>query len=602
MALYRQGEASMSAEGVITGDGTQWRQPLSFIRKGATIVFLTTPLKLAVINTIDSDTEMTAITTDGDEVPQSKYVILLNDSLTVDGMAQDVAETLRYYQSKETEIADAIEFFRDFDLQGLKDLVSSIEQAVQDTDQAKLAAEAAKTGAETARDNANQIKSDTQSIKDSAIQEVGQIKTDAEAAKTSAETARDTAQGYVTDAETAKTDAETARDQAEIFAQSVNPDNLLHKDQNLSDVIDKALARGALDVPAKSEAFMISNNFSEIADRATAWLNIRPIGATPLGGDPVNDFDAVTKRWVMNLAGTGSTSWNVNDDDAEMPTPGAWVNGGFVRSAYRVNANDVAVSSMYTSFAVDSGGYRNAKINFSIDNKNGESYTLSISESGVISSSGGEFNFGHLIRSSQDVIAGSGKAVRCTAGEANEIYMQSSPSGQAAGAYINYLQGKWYNGLWTFGGVRGSSTLLQRVQLNVNNGGSDSASYIFNPNGVGQAAQWQNTSDRRIKSLYETIPDPLAVMKTIRGYSWYYEPYGTQGFGFMADEVEKNFPGAVKAVEGFDVTLPSGEVVKDVKGVDTYGVSAALHHEAILAMMKQIDELREEIKELKKGK
>ena len=305
MALYRQGEASMSAEGVITGDGTQWRQPLSLIRKGATIVFLTTPLKLAVINTIDSDTEMTAITTDGDAVPQSKYVILLNDSLTVDGMAQDVAETLRYYQSKETEIADAIEFFRDFDLQWLQDLVSRIEQAAQDTEQAKLAAEAAKTGAETARDNANQIKSDTQSIKDSAIQEVGQIKTDAEAAKTAAETARDTAQGYVTDAEAAKAGAETARDQAESFAQSVNPDNLLHKDQNLSDVIDKSLARDALDVPAKGETFLISNNFSEIADRAAAWLNMRPIGATPLGGDPVNDFDATTKRWVLNLVGGG---------------------------------------------------------------------------------------------------------------------------------------------------------------------------------------------------------------------------------------------------------------------------------------------------------
>ncbi|WEY17707.1 tail fiber protein [Vibrio phage Vc1] len=72
-----------------------------------------------------------------------------------------------------------------------------------------------------------------------------------------------------------------------------------------ADVIDKALARSNLDVPAKSETFLIADNFSEIADRAAAWLNIRPIGATPLGGDPVSDYDATTKRWVENYVSGG---------------------------------------------------------------------------------------------------------------------------------------------------------------------------------------------------------------------------------------------------------------------------------------------------------
>ena len=108
MALYRTGTAAMDAQGVITGTGTKWREPLSLIRTGATIVFLTTPLKLAVISEIVSDTEMKAIQTDGEPVENGNYVILLNDSLTVDGMAQDVAETLRYYQSKETVIEEAI--------------------------------------------------------------------------------------------------------------------------------------------------------------------------------------------------------------------------------------------------------------------------------------------------------------------------------------------------------------------------------------------------------------------------------------------------------------------------------------------------------------
>ncbi|WEY17686.1 tail fiber [Vibrio phage Vc1] len=313
MALYRTGTASMDAQGVITGVGTKWREPLSLIRTGATIVFLTTPLTLAVISDIVSDTEMKAIQTNGAVVPDgSNYVILLNDSLTVDGMAQDVAETLRYYQSKETEIADALEFFRDFDLQGLKDLVARIEQAAKDTDQAKLDAQAAQAGAEAAQQATNQIKQETQQIKDSAVTDIDAIKNEALDARDAAEEAQFAAEESKAGADTAKAGAETARDQAEQWAKSVSPENLLHKDQNPADVSDRQGARNILDVPADIETFLIANNFSEIADRAAAWLNMRPIGATPLGGDPVSDYDATTKRWVRNYVKGGGVGPTMN--------------------------------------------------------------------------------------------------------------------------------------------------------------------------------------------------------------------------------------------------------------------------------------------------
>ncbi|EHL0944867.1 tail fiber domain-containing protein [Escherichia coli] len=48
------------------------------------------------------------------------------------------------------------------------------------------------------------------------------------------------------------------------------------------------------------------------ADNAQAWLNIRPQGATPLAGDPVNDHDAATKRWVENLVNTGTVGPSMN--------------------------------------------------------------------------------------------------------------------------------------------------------------------------------------------------------------------------------------------------------------------------------------------------
>lgn len=47
-------------------------------------------------------------------------------------------------------------------------------------------------------------------------------------------------------------------------------------------------------------------------DNAQAWLNIRPQGSTPLAGDPVNDYDATTKRWVENLVNTRTVGPSMN--------------------------------------------------------------------------------------------------------------------------------------------------------------------------------------------------------------------------------------------------------------------------------------------------
>lgn len=168
MAIYRQGQASMDAQGYVTGYDTKWREQLTLIRQGATIFFLTQPLQAAVITEVISDTSIRAITTGGAVVQKTNYLILLHDSLTVDGLAQDVAETLRYYQSKETEIAEAIEFFKDFDLDGLKDLVNQVKE-LSETNAIK--------------NEAQSIKDQTQQIKDSAVVEVTSIKSEAESAR-----------------------------------------------------------------------------------------------------------------------------------------------------------------------------------------------------------------------------------------------------------------------------------------------------------------------------------------------------------------------------------------------------------------------------------
>lgn len=319
-----------------------------------------------------------------------------------------------------------------------------------------------------------------------------------------------------------------------------------------------------------------------------------------------NGFAAV---WIVRASGgfvAANTLWSVVNEDAEMPPASTSADGGFVQSQYKVNGVVVAESRIRAVATV--GGNYSTRITTQnvTDSKSaewifGDDGVLTVPSAPIhlrAANSDKAFRIDGFVRADSlfGIAAG---AIGVMASESNEIRLQNTGAGGSAGNYINWLRGNWYNGNWTIGGIRSSSTALQRVQMNITDGVGGTASYMFNPNGVAQATQWQSTSDRRVKSCIETIPNPLEVMRSLRGYSWYYEPYGTQGFGFMSDEAEKYFPGAVKTTDDFELEMPDGSKIDDVKSVDTYGIAAALHHEAILAMMDQIAELKAEIKKLK---
>ncbi|MCL5502041.1 tail fiber domain-containing protein [Escherichia coli] len=111
---------------------------------------------------------------------------------------------------------------------------------------------------------------------------------------------------------------------------------------------------------------------------------------------------------------------------------------------------------------------------------------------------------------------------------------------------------------------------------------------------------WTPTCDERLKDLDGPITDPLGKMALMRGQSWHWKTNGSYGIGLTAQDVQRAFPDAV--VETHDVTLPDGGVVKNVLSPDSYGVAAALHHEAILALMAQIDALTARVTVLESGK
>ena len=178
MAIYRTGQASMDAQGYITGYGTKWREQLTLIRSGATIIFLSNPLQFGVITEVVSDTSMRAVTTNGAVVPKVNYVIFLHDSITVDGLAQDVAETLRYYQGKESEFSHFIEFLKEFDFKKLEDLTNQTKQSA-------AAAKVSETNAKASEGKAKTSETNAKSSENAALASKNAAKTSQDAAKAS---------------------------------------------------------------------------------------------------------------------------------------------------------------------------------------------------------------------------------------------------------------------------------------------------------------------------------------------------------------------------------------------------------------------------------
>lgn len=126
------------------------------------------------------------------------------------------------------------------------------------------------------------------------------------------------------------------------------------------------------------------------------------------------------------------------------------------------------------------------------------------------------------------------------------------------------------------------------------------ATYTFNGNGSATApGAWVPNSDGRLKYDIERIQDPLGKMVKLRGVTWKRLDDIAPGIGFVAQDVQEVFPEFV--FEGGDRTLDDGTVVEKVLSPDTYGVAAALHHEAILVLMKQIEDLKKKVAELQLG-
>ena len=476
MAIYDLGTASLAANGEVTGVGTTWKAPLTLIRVGATIVFKTEPVQIYTISEIISDTQINVYNPNSETVPAGTgYAILAHDGITVQGLAQDVAETLRYYQSRDSLLLEKSQNLSDVD---------DIAQA---------------------RDNLD-------------------VPSNAEA---------------------------------------------LLAANNLSDVDDIAQARDNLDVPSNAEALLAANNLSELSNKATSRTNL----------DVYSKAEVYSKTEVDNIQ-TKLDSWTVYKNTTPTPPTGTLLPGGLLSSEVRIDGS-MHVRSLMRADA--EYGRRGGGV-------------WLVEDSSISNYSHATFNIGSFTVNRAELRNNGGNIIAQSIQQPDGTWPVTSPSftcqltnrvpnpGNPGGYFgINMSENV---GVDAYGSV-----FLQASGVN--------QSWLFNQFGNAiSPGVWVNNSDERIKTNIQRIENPLEKMRDIRGCTWDRLDIPTCGIGFIAQDVEKVFPSAVSPTT--DRELMDGTIVERVKSVDTIGVSAALHHEAILALMDKIESLESKVAELSK--
>ncbi|MGT2091802.1 tail fiber domain-containing protein [Enterobacter hormaechei subsp. xiangfangensis] len=106
--IYTTGTIAISGN-TLTGTGTNFTAAGSLIRNGCTVIAMTSPVQVFQITTIGSATSLTVTPAANPAVPAgTRFAILLSDSLSVDGLAQDIAETFTMYQRYMSGFADVM--------------------------------------------------------------------------------------------------------------------------------------------------------------------------------------------------------------------------------------------------------------------------------------------------------------------------------------------------------------------------------------------------------------------------------------------------------------------------------------------------------------
>lgn len=208
---------------------------------------------------------------------------------------------------------------------------------------------------------AEQIRADAQQVaEDKPV--IIQAKEDAEAAATAAaaseENAAKSEDNAASSASTASTKADEAAESARQAAES-NPANYLLKDNNLQD----------------------------LADRAAAWLNVRPTGATPLAADAAGDEDAPRWKQVKDFIASVRnvlSSWSVINSLTAAPGVSTTTYGGEVNSTLKVGTADYGKAGLRAVVTSGASGVKTVGAQVVVTDSTGSTSTQKVINLGTV--------------------------------------------------------------------------------------------------------------------------------------------------------------------------------------------------------------------------
>lgn len=185
-------------------------------------------------------------------------------------------------------------------------------------------------------------------------------------------------------------------------------------------------------------------------------------------------------------------------------------------------------------------------------------------------------------------------------GAGNKVGIQSFDAGSVGGV-IGRSSFQYFNDTGYIGARRGGGYDIQDIAIGIDKANGTYTNWVFSAGGNATAnnGSWVNNSDHRIKTNTRPIESPLEKMKLLHGYTWERLDNAPPGQGFIAQELMEVMPTAVFI--GGTTILDDGTEIKDTLSVDVAGAAAALHHEAILALMDQIEDLKKRVEALQAG-
>lgn len=185
-------------------------------------------------------------------------------------------------------------------------------------------------------------------------------------------------------------------------------------------------------------------------------------------------------------------------------------------------------------------------------------------------------------------------------GAGNKVGIQSFDTGSVGGV-IGRSSFQYFNDTGYIGARRGGGYDIQDIAIGIDKANGTYTNWVFSAGGNATAnnGSWVNNSDHRIKTNTRPIESPLEKMKLLHGYTWERLDNAPPGQGFIAQELMEVMPTAVFI--GGTTILDDGTEIEDTLSVDVAGAAAALHHEAILALMDQIEDLKKRVEALQAG-